>query len=80
MSKNIIKFKTHDDNAFIPTRASEYDVGYDLTVISISKKINDKTTLYETGISVEPPNGYYFEVVPRSSLSKLDIYYQIQLE
>ena len=26
--------------------------------------------MYDTNISVRPPNGYYFEIVPRSSLSK----------
>jgi dUTP pyrophosphatase len=28
------------------------------------------TFWYSTGISVEPPNGFYFDLVPRSSLSK----------
>ena len=27
---------------------------------------------FDTGIAVKPPNGYYFEIVPRSSLSKTD--------
>jgi len=26
--------------------------------------------MYDTGISVEPPEGYYTEIVPRSSISK----------
>jgi dUTP pyrophosphatase len=68
---NVIKFKTHHDSAFIPTRASDDEVGFDLTIHSVSKKIDDYTSLYDTHISVEPPKGYYFEVVPRSSLSKL---------
>ena len=70
MSK-VIKFKAHTQNAFIPTRVSQDDIGFDLTIINISKQIDNKTSLYDTGISVEPPEGYYFEVVPRSSLSKL---------
>tara|TARA_B100000900_G_C20558922_1_gene708018 strand:- start:68 stop:508 length:441 start_codon:yes stop_codon:yes gene_type:complete len=68
---NLIKFKSHNESAFIPTTASSTDVGFDLTIISISKVIDENTLLYDTGISVEPPEGYYFEVVPRSSLSKL---------
>lgn len=67
----IIKFKSHNQSAFIPSRVSPNDVGFDLTIINIHKQIDTKTSLYDTGISVEPPEGYYFEVVPRSSLIKL---------
>jgi dUTP pyrophosphatase len=41
-----------------------------LTAISVYKKLSDRTTLYDTGIKVQPPFGYYTEIVPRSSLSK----------
>ena len=27
--------------------------------------------MYDSYISVQPPEGYYFEIVPRSSISKL---------
>ena len=59
------------ENAVVPTKAHPSDVGYDLTCISECKKINSCTTLYETGIQVRPPNGYYFEIHPRSSIIKL---------
>ena len=65
-----IKFKKHDIEAVIPTLANKYEVGFDLTVISKIKDINSTTSMYETGISVQPPEGFYFEIVPRSSLSK----------
>ena len=67
---DLIKFKKHDIEAVIPTLANEYEVGFDLTVISKIKDINSTTSMYETGISVQPPEGFYFEIVPRSSLSK----------
>ena len=56
--------------AITPTRAHKSDIGYDLTVIEVYKAISDDTTLYDTGISVKPPDGYYLEIIPRSSLSK----------
>jgi deoxyuridine 5'-triphosphate nucleotidohydrolase len=66
----VVKFvKTHPD-AVTPTRAHPSDVGYDLTAISVFKTLSPCTTLYETGIIVIPPEGYYVEIVPRSSISK----------
>ena len=65
-----IKFKTENENAFIPTRAGSQEVGYDLTIINKIKDISSTTAMYDTCISVKPPDGIYFEVVPRSSLSK----------
>ena len=68
--KKYIKFVLEDEKAFFPTKAHPSDIGYDLTAIGIFKKISDKITLFETGIRVCPPNGYYSEIIPRSSMSK----------
>jgi dUTP pyrophosphatase len=38
-------------------------------LININKTIG-KVTLYGTGIIVTPPTGYYFDMVPRSSIIK----------
>lgn len=65
-----LEFKKAHSNAVIPTRAGPNEVGYDLTLISVDKKISDWTTRYDTGIIVKPPEGYHTEIVPRSSLSK----------
>jgi dUTP pyrophosphatase len=59
-----------DDNAIIPSKTRESDVGYDLTIIKEVRKFNKTTTLYDTGIKIYVQSGYYIEVVPRSSLSK----------
>jgi dUTP pyrophosphatase len=61
--------KTHPD-AVIPSKAFEEDVGLDLTIISKIKDFNSKTSLYDTGIKIEVDEGYYTEIVPRSSISK----------
>lgn len=65
-----VLFVKHDPQAVVPTKATPYAVGYDLTAISVYKKLTDKTTLYDTGIKVQPPEGYYTEILPRSSMSK----------
>jgi deoxyuridine 5'-triphosphate nucleotidohydrolase len=66
---NIKVYKT-DPNAIIPTKAFEEDAGYDLTIIKKIKDFNSKTVLYDTGIKIEIDEGYYTEIVPRSSISK----------
>ena len=66
---NIKVFKT-DDNAIFPTKAFPEDAGYDLTIIKKIKDFNSKTSLYDTGIKIEIDEGYYTEIVPRSSISK----------
>jgi deoxyuridine 5'-triphosphate nucleotidohydrolase len=68
--KPSIKVYKTDKNAVIPSKAFEEDAGYDLTIIKKIKDFNSKTTLYDTGIKIEIDEGYYTEIVPRSSISK----------
>jgi dUTP pyrophosphatase len=68
--KPIVLFIRDDSKAVIPTKGTHLSIGYDLTAISIAKKLTNCTTLYDTGIKVQPPPGYYTEILPRSSLSK----------
>lgn len=68
IDQNILVAKTRKD-AIIPSKSNVSDSGYDLTIIDKFKSYGD-VTLYETGIKVTPPMGYYFQVVPRSSISK----------
>lgn len=65
-----IKFVKELPNAITPTKANFSDVGYDVSIIKVHNIINDKTTLYDTGIKLEIPIGYYVEIVPRSSIIK----------
>ncbi len=60
--------KTRSD-AIIPSKANASDSGYDLTIIELIKQCGDML-LFDTGIALEPPIGYYIDVVPRSSISK----------
>jgi dUTP pyrophosphatase len=65
-----IKVVIVDEKAVLPTKAHPSDIGYDLTSISVSKNISKNIILFETGIKVSPPDGYYIEIIPRSSMSK----------
>ncbi len=58
------------ENAIIPTKAHYTDTGYDLVCINKVKDINKYTIMYDTGITIQPPEGYYTEIVPRSSIVK----------
>ena len=66
--KNISFCKTRKD-AVLPFKERVSDSGYDLTLISLEKKIGE-VELYDTGIKVSPPFGFYFDLVPRSSIIK----------
>ena len=65
-----ILFKSHHKQAVIPYRAGHDELGFDLTVISKVNDISSNTALYDSFISVQPPDGVYFEIVPRSSICK----------
>lgn len=69
-----MKFIKKSQDAVIPSCITTYDNGYDLTVIEKIKDIGEKSTMYDTGIIVVPPAGYYSEIVPKSSLSKTGCY------
>jgi dUTP pyrophosphatase len=56
--------------AIMPSKSRVSDVGYDLSIIRKVKALNNVVALYDTGIKVRVPHGYYTEIVPRSSLSK----------
>ena len=56
--------------AVLPTRAHESDSGFDVTVVEVFKKLSDRVTLYNTGLRIAPDEGYYTELVARSSLMK----------
>jgi dUTP pyrophosphatase len=72
MKKYNVRIKLLDSNAVVPSRAHNTDTGYDLTFTGIDKVVGD-VVFFKTSISLQPPSGYYFEIVPRSSISKLPL-------
>lgn len=72
MPKINVKIELLDPQAVVPSKAHKTDTGYDLTVIGVDKIVGD-VIFFKTGVSLQPSKGYYFEVVPRSSISKLPL-------
>lgn len=74
MSKPIVKFIKTRTNAVTPRKGTPHAVGYDLTCVAeldpAEYNLPENVRMFDTGISVEPPSGYYTEIVPRSSLIK----------
>jgi deoxyuridine 5'-triphosphate nucleotidohydrolase len=60
--------RTHT-RAVAPFKARASDSGYDLTLIEKGQS-SGLLTFYRTGIKIEPEFGWYFDVVPRSSIVK----------
>lgn len=63
------KYTLVDDIGVPPYKTRQSDSGFDLNLIAVRKRMGT-VTLYGTGVSVEPPTGFYFDMVPRSSMIK----------
>ena len=63
------RYKKTLDGAVTPSKNRFSDSGFDLTLIRLINRIG-LTSYYDTGIQVQPDNGYYFELYGRSSISK----------
>lgn len=67
---NTIRVQLRHKDAVIPTKAHPTDAGWDITAIKLAKVYDNGVRLYDTGLAISPPPGYYTEIVPRSSISK----------
>ena len=56
-----------DEGIPTPYRAHPNDVGLDLTVHSFEQR-GPALFFYQTGVRIIPPEGYYIELIPRSSI------------
>ena len=73
-SKDIIvkmpqcKYNKFHNDAVMPYKKKGSDIGYNLTIIQKVKYLSNDIMLFNTGISITPDDGYYFEVLPKRSL------------
>jgi deoxyuridine 5'-triphosphate nucleotidohydrolase len=58
-----------EPSAPLPSKVRISDSGYDVWLLAERKRVG-QVVLYGTGLAVEPPSGWYFDVVARSSLIK----------
>lgn len=61
-----IKFLRTHPNAVIPARGSVGAAGFDLTAVSLKRAAD--LYIYDIGIALEIPEGYYAAIYPRSSV------------
>ncbi len=69
LSPPSFRYRKLEPGAVAPFKSRVSDSGYDLTLLAVRKRIG-LVTLYGTGLMLEPPYGWYFDVVPRSSIIK----------
>ena len=65
-----MQVELRDPRAILPTKAGPQEVGYDLVCIEQEKTFPGNVIMYDTGIAIQPPEGYYTEIHPRSSIVK----------
>lgn len=66
-----VKFKKLHPEAKTPSKAHSIDAGFDLTCVSIH--LEDGIMVYDTGIAVEIPEGYFALACTRSSISRYNL-------
>lgn len=64
-----IKWSKTIDNAPAPQKLRFSDSGFDIHIVKLNKIVKN-VYFYDTGLKVQPPPGYYFDLVGRSSISK----------
>jgi len=65
--KLVASIRRVDDSIKVPVQANPGDVGYDLCAGSDIIILKDELAVIPTGLIVEPPKGYNFEIRLRSS-------------
>lgn len=56
-------------DAVLPSKVHASDSGYDVHILEKIKTVGE-VEYFTTGLKVKPPYGWYFDLVPRSSMSK----------
>ena len=70
MNKNFdINIVLLNENAKLPTKQHELDIGYDIYTSSEYELLPNKVTFIETGISIQLPAGCGGFILPRSGLA-----------
>ena len=68
INKINIEFIKVDANAVQPYKNNYSDVGYNISIIKQHKIMNTNIIMYDTGIQLKIPNGYFGEIVPNQSI------------
>lgn len=63
-----IKVKKNHPDAVLPKKAHATDTGWDLFALEDTCLVAGKFNFVKTGLTLEVPDGYYYEIHPRSSI------------
>lgn len=71
MNRTEVRFAKVNTNAIIPSKGSDMAAGYDLYALLDEQVIihPHETVKIGTGLSIQPPNGYFGAIFPRSGLA-----------
>ena len=67
----VLKIQRHYPGMELPARGHPGDAGLDLTAMAM-EELRPGVFAFDTGISVQAEDGFYCEVVPRSSIVKTE--------
>lgn len=67
----VLRVQRHYEGMPLPAKSHPGDAGFDLTAMGL-EPLRDGVYSFDTGVSVQVDEGYYCEVVPRSSIVKTD--------
>lgn len=65
----VVSFVLKDLSAVVPFKNKPSDIGFQISIIKECKKIDEYTSIYDTGIIVEPEFGWHFKIIPNNSLN-----------
>jgi dUTP pyrophosphatase len=68
-----LKIKKLHENAVIPSYAHSTDAGLDLTAVEVNNSSMNNFIEYDTGLSIEIPEGHVGLLFARSSVSKTSL-------
>lgn len=71
INKINIQFIKINENAIQPFKHNFSDAGYNISIIKQHKIINTNIIMYDTGLQLKIPNGYFAEIIPHQSILKL---------
>ena len=67
----VLRVLRHYAGMPLPAKSHPGDAGFDLTAMAV-EPLRERVYAFDTGVSVQVAEGFYCEVVPRSSIVKTD--------
>lgn len=58
-----VQIKRLSENAVMPVKKNESDVGCDVTIVKFIRQLDTDTYYYDTELMVKAPFGYYVEII-----------------